>query len=329
MEWIAFSYLLSYLPYVILTRYLATSGMDATRHHLTGLHILPVMLISAAVSTGGFIWLSGWGRAMHPLRIGALTLPGATRATTAAGLCTVLVLTTVPLSYTFRDVSIPFMQLLMRGDILIIAPLVDLLLRRRVHWWSWAALVLVGLALLHTLSARGGLALPPLAIITLILYTLGYFGRLWVMTAVAKDDDPARLRSFFSEEKLVAFPIAILSLWVIAWTDHTPGSAGEQLLWGFTQAWRSQHLPAMVLTGLMVCATGVFSGLILLDGRENSFCVPLERSASILAGVGGSALLALFLGGAWPSKADFIGAALLLLAVLVLSLGPRLSRRPD
>ncbi|WCT76344.1 hypothetical protein [Novosphingobium humi] len=324
IELVTLSYLLSYLPYVILTRYLATNGMDGHGHPLTGLHILPVMLISAAVSTYGFIWISGWGRLMHRVRVGGLSLPGATRATFWSGLCTVFVLTTVPLSYTFRDVSIPFMQLLMRGDILIIAPLVDLLLGRRVHWWSWGALVLVALALFHTLRARGGLALPPLALITLLIYTAGYFGRLWVMTRVAKDDDPIRLRRFFSEEKLVAFPIAILSLAVIAWTDRTPGGAGAQLLWGFTQAWRSEHLPAMILTGLMVCATGVFSGLILLDGRENSFCVPLERSASILAGVGGTVILAQFYGGKWPSGAEFVGAGLLLIAVLLLSVGPRL-----
>jgi len=324
IELVALSYLLSYLPYVILTRYLATNGADGDGHALTGLHILPVMLISAAISTYGFIWISGWGRGMHRVRVAGLSLPGATRATMWSGLCTVLVLTTVPLSYTFRDVSIPFMQLLMRGDILIIAPLVDVMLGRRVHWWSWGALMLVALALFHTLSARGGLALPPLALITLIIYTAGYFGRLWVMTAVAKDDDPARLRSFFSEEKLVAFPIAILSLGVIAWVDRTPGGAGAQLLWGFTAAWHSDHLPAMVMTGLMVCATGVFSGIILLDGRENSFCVPLERSASILAGVFGTVILAQFYGGKWPSGAEFIGAALLLIAVLLLSVGPRL-----
>ena len=58
-----------------------------------------------------------------------------------------LVLFTVPLSFTFEGVSIPFIQLIMRGDILVIAPLVDLLFGRKVRWWSWTALVMVLIAL--------------------------------------------------------------------------------------------------------------------------------------------------------------------------------------
>ena len=237
-------------------------------------------------------------------------------------MCTALILVTVPLSYTFQDVSIPFMQLLMRGDILIIAPVVDLLMRRRVHWWSWAALGLVGVALVVTLSARGGLKLPPLAFATIVVYTIGYFGRLWIMSRVSKDDDPVRLRAFFSEEKIVAFPVAILMLLAVV---AFGGRQGAELSWGFVTVWTRPEMLLISLCGLMVCLTGVFSGFILLDARENSYCVPLERSASILAGIFGSVLLAVFLGGRMPSGAEFAGAGLLIVAVTLLWLGPRLS----
>ena len=69
---------------------------------------------------------------------------------------------------------------LQEGDILVIAPLVDLMFGRKVRWWSWTALVLVLIALVITLSDRGGLHLPPLAILTVVLYTIGYFMRLVV-----------------------------------------------------------------------------------------------------------------------------------------------------
>src|SRR5690606_26478974 len=116
-----------------------------------------------------------------------------------SGFGTALILFTVPLSFTFTDVSIPFIQLLMRGDILLIAPIVDICFGRRVRWWSWVALVMVLAALILTLSDRGGLKLPPLAIATVVLCTLGYFLRLAVMTKVSKTGDPASIRRYFVE----------------------------------------------------------------------------------------------------------------------------------
>ena len=51
--------------------------------------------------------------------------------------------------------------------------------------------MLVAVALLLVIHQRGGLFLPPLAIATVVLYTLGYFIRLAVMTRVSKSGDPA------------------------------------------------------------------------------------------------------------------------------------------
>ena len=100
----------------------------------------------------------------------------------------------MPLSFTLEGVSIPFIQLLMRGDILIIAPIVDLMFGRKVRWWSWAALVMVCVALFVVVNARGNLNLPPIGIATVVLYTLGYFLRLAVMTKISKSGDEASVR---------------------------------------------------------------------------------------------------------------------------------------
>lgn len=322
IELATLAYVAAYLPYVVLTRQLATADAAAVGRPLTGLEILPAMLITGMITTLGFIWLVGWNQHVARVKVGPLSVPLATKWTAASGVCTALILVTVPLSYTFQDVSIPFMQLLMRGDILIIAPVVDLLMRRKVHWWSWAALALVGFALFITLSDRGGLKLPPLAIVTIIVYTIGYFGRLWIMSKVSKDDDPVKLRAFFSEEKIVGFPVAILLLALVAVIG---GRQGEELRWGFSDVWTTEQVILISLCGLMVCLTGVFAGFILLNARENSYCVPLERSASILAGIFGSVLLAVFLGGRMPSNAEFTGAGLLIVAVTLLWLGPRVA----
>ena len=67
--------------------------------------------------------------------------------------------------------------------------------------------------------------------------------------------------------------------------------------------------------------------LILLDPRENAYCVPLERAASLVAGVGGTILLAWFFGGAMPRSAELVGAAILIGAIVLLSVAPRFSRK--
>jgi hypothetical protein len=73
--------------------------------------------------------------------------------------------------------------------------------------------------------------------------------------------------------------------------------------------------------------TGIFGGLIFLDKRENSFTVPVNRSASILAGVIASFSLAAWVGGRPPSPYEFVGAALEIAAILFLSIPPMLEKK--
>ena len=70
----------------------------------------------------------------------------------------------------------------------------------------------------------------------------------------------------------------------------------------------------------------VFAIIILLDPRENAYCVPLERAASLVAGVGGALLLAWLWGLPAPRPAELVGAGILIGAIVLLSLAPRLSR---
>ncbi|MDE2403563.1 MAG: hypothetical protein KGM17_02465 [Sphingomonadales bacterium] len=320
-------YLALYLPNVMITRFVTTTPNAALGRPLTGLETLPASLIFNWAFTYAFIWLSGWHRDAHAVRIGGLRLPVPTRLTFLSGLGTALVLFTVPLSLTFRGVSIPFIQLIMRGDILIIAPLVDLLFGRRVRWWSWAALAMVAVALLITLTDRGGLKLPPLAILTVMLYTLGYFVRLAVMNRLSKDGDPAALRRYFVEEKIIALPLSVAALAAIP-ASGLGGQAGE-LGHGFLAVWRDPVIWPLFWIGLTLAAIGVVAVIILLDPNENAYCVPLERAASLVAGVGGAVLLAWFYGARMPRPAELLGAGILIAAIALLSLAPRLSGRRD
>jgi drug/metabolite transporter (DMT)-like permease len=325
LEFIVFLYFLSYLPNIVLTRLVTTTPDPGLGRPLTGLETLPASLIVSLVLTYGFIYSSGWFRDAHQAELAGVSVPVPTWATFISGIGTALVLFTVPLSLTFPGVSIPFIQLLMRGDILIIAPLVDLIFGRRVRWWSWAALVMVAASLFLVIRQRGGLDLPPLAILTVVLYTIGYFIRLAVMTRVSKSGDPASVRRYFVEEKIVALPLAIAGLAALSASGF--GAQAGELGWGFVDVWTSPALPYVLGIGLTLTIVSVFAAIILLDARENSYCVPLERSASLLAGIVAAFLLAIFWGQRPPTGAEVIGAGILVLAIVLLSLAPRYDRK--
>ncbi len=324
LEGIVLLYFLSYLPNILFTK-LATSEVhpDLGRP-LTGLETLPSTLLMNLVLTYLFIWLSGWHRDAHGVQLGGTRLPVPTRYTLLSGVGTALVLFTVPLSFTFTDVSIPFIQLLMRGDILIIAPLVDLIFGRRVRWWSWTALVMVFIALLLVIRQRGGLHLSPLAITTIVLYTVGYFLRLWVMTRVAKSGDDASVRRYFVEEKMIALPLSVVALAALSWTGL--GNQAGELHWGFTAVWTDPVIWPLAGVAFTLTVVSVFAAIILLNPHENSYCVPLERSSSLLAGLVAAFLLHWGWGLPAPTVTEVLGALVLMAAIALLTLAPRAER---
>ncbi|MFD1787879.1 hypothetical protein ACFSC3_09860 [Sphingomonas floccifaciens] len=319
-------YFLAYLPNAILLKLLSSTPHPGLGRPLTGLETLPASLIISTVLTYIFIWWSGWHRDAHGVTIAGARVPIPTRYTLLSGLGTALVLFTVPLSFTIPNVSIPFIQLLMRGDILIIAPLVDLAFGRRVRWWSWTALAMVAGALMLTLGDRGGLKLPPIAILTVVLYTAGYFLRLVVMTKVSKSGDPASVRRYFVEEKVLALPLSVLFLAIVSASGI--GGQSSELSWGFLSVWTDPVIWPLFVIGLTLTVVSVFAIIILLDPRENAYCVPLERAASLVAGVGAALILAWGWGLKYPRPAELIGAGILIAAIVLLSVAPRLAARP-
>ncbi len=318
-------YFLAYLPNILVTAVLTRVPHPGLGRPLTGLETLPATLILNLALTYAFIWVSGWHRDAHGVRILGLRVPVPTRFTLLSGLGTACIIFTVPLSYTFEGVSIPFIQLLMRGDVLLIAPIIDLMFGRRVRWWSWAAIGIVGIALLTTLYSRGGFAMPPLAIVTVILYTLGYFIRLSVMTAVGKTGDPADVRRYFVEEKIFALPMSIVILAGLSAAGL--GDQANELRFGFVDIWFDASLPWLVFIAVTLTIVSIFSVIILLDPRENAYCVPLERASSLVAGVVAALILAAGWGMRAPSGAELAGAGLLIAAIVLLSLAPRWQAR--
>ena len=313
-------YIAIYIPYVVLTRWLATTRLPGFNQPLTGLEVVPSMVMLSWLMALIFIFASGWYKFAHQFQIGWLKLPRPTRWTLLSAFAAALILVTVPLSFTFKSVSIPFVQLMLRGDILIIAPVVDFLAHRRVHRRSWIALILTAIGAVVAVSARGGFKMPPLCWVTIALYAAGYMLRLYVMSRIAKTGATGETERYYVEEQLVAYPLALLIMAVLA-VMHIDGQDGA-LHRGFIEAWHSGALPYLAASALPIFFASVLGTLILLNKHENSFCVPLERSGSILAGIAGSLILAYWFGQHMPSGAEFFGAALLILAIVILTLRP-------
>lgn len=322
--WIwAFGYFAAYVPYSALTKALSSGELGPPG--LTGLAILPISTLASLVGMAVFISAAGWWKAASHARIAGVSLPVPTRWTLLSGLCTAAIIGTTTLAYTFSGTSIVFMMLLMRGGVLVIAPAVDLLTRRKVQWYSWGALGLSLVAVGVATTGRTELAMTWPAVLDVAIYLGAYFIRLRFMSRLAKSEDANAQRRYFVEEQMVATPAIVAALALAALAGGTP--ALLQLREGFTSAWSGGHVIALLAIGIFSQGTGVFGGLILLDRRENSFCVPVNRASSILAGVTAGFAMAVVLDHEPPQGRELLGALLVLGAIALLSLPPVLKAR--
>lgn len=310
----AFGYFACYAPYSALTKALSTprGGEPA----LTGVELLPFSTLASLAGMAVFMVATGWWRAASTREVLGVKVPFPSRWTFLSGLATAAVIATTTLAYTFRGTSIVFMMLLMRGGVLVLAPVVDALAKRAVRWTSWVALALSIAAVVVATARREELWITAAATADAGLYLLSYFVRLRFMSRLAKGAPDAN-RRYFVEEQLVATPAIVLFLALAALLG--PGDLAEQLRRGFTSL-SSTQLALTLLIGVLSQGTGVFGALILLDARENSFCVPVNRASSILAGVLATVLLGAFGYGGRLGAGELIGAGLVLLAIILLAL---------
>jgi drug/metabolite transporter (DMT)-like permease len=323
----AFGYFACYVPYSALTKALSDGLLAGMSRGISGFELLPSTAAASLVGMFVFVTAIGWWKFAGRRELFGRSIPLPGIWTFLSGLCTAAIIATTTLAYTFSGVSIVFMMLLMRGGVLVIAPVVDFVSRRHVRWFSWVALALSLGALLVAFfgKTQSGLAMTVIAGIDVGVYLTSYFIRLRFMSRLAKSDDPNATKRFFVEEQMTATPAVVLVLAVIALIGQ--GDAMLDIRRGFTTFFLGDRVPEAILIGLLSQGTGVFGGLILLDKRENSFCVPVNRASSILAGICASYALTLLLGKNPPGNTELAGAGLVVAAIVVLSL-PTLLARP-
>lgn len=117
---------------------------------------------------------------------------------------------------------------------------------------------------------------------------------------------------------MVATPALVLILGTLALIDANPFM--HNLRVGFTSFLDGPLVGVTLLIGLCSQGTGIFGGLVLLDKRENSYSVPVNRCASVLAGVVASYALVLWRDAEAPSWHELVGVAFIVQAILFLSL---------
>lgn len=313
----AFGYFACYAPYSALTKIVSQGRLPGMTRVATGFELLPLTTMTSLVGMLAFLSATGWWRyASHRVVLGrSVPFPG--RWTALSGVATAAIIATTTLAYTFSGVSIVFMMLLMRGGVLVLAPIVDAVTRRPVRLTSWIALGLSMAALLAAVGDGSSYDLTLVAGIDVAVYLAGYFFRLRFMSHMAKTDDRETSVRYFVEEQMVATPVIVLFLGALAWIGH--GETMLEVRRGFTGIWGSDAVTASIVIGLLSQGTGIFGALILLDGRENAFCVPVNRASSVIAGVLASWSLAMLGYAHGIATSEVIGAGFIFAAIAVLA----------
>ena len=313
---LALGYFAFYIPYSALTKALSLGLLPGMRGPVSGFLLLPATAVASTVVllivvTGG----GGW-KCLDRRTIFGLAVPVVRARTLISGLATAVIIATTTLNYTFVGISILFALLLMRGGVLIIAPVVDTLLGRRVAAGSWVALGFSFLALLIAFAEVGGYQMTLVAGLNIAAYLMGYSFRIPNMTDIAKSNEPALNHRYFHEETLVA-ALALTGVpALLALFGRT--EILLELRAGFTTFFASPLVFPALLIGVLYGCLYLFGTGIYLDRRENTYCIPLNRCSSLLSGLFASFGLTMVLGLKPPSGYQLVGAGIILTALAIL-----------
>lgn len=314
---LGFGFYLFYTPYSGLTKALSNGLLPGTLGPVKGTVLLPVSAMATVLGMLGFITVMKWWKYAGRREFFGISVPFPRRLTFLSGVCMATIMGTTTLAFTFGGLSIVLVLVLLRGGTLIIAPVVDHIVGRRVRWFSWAAMFTSLLAVSVVLSDGANYTLTIAAIIDVAAYLAAYFFKLQFMSRLAKSDDKDETRRYFVEEQMVASPLLVLALVVMACFGSGDVMMGFRV--GLTTFLTTPAAVFAALVGLFYAALCICTTLIFLDRRENTFCVPMHCGSSMLSGFTATAVLALLLNQNSPSMAQAISACFIIVALGFLS----------
>jgi len=310
-------YYLFYTPYSGFTRALSTGLFPGLRGPLSGPTLLPVSAIATAICMLGFITVMGWWKYAGRREFFGISIPFPRPLTFLSGICMATIIGTTTLAFTFSGLSIVLVLIMLRAGTLIVAPVVDRIVGRRVRWFSWTATFISLMALSLALSDGAHYQLTVAAIIDVAAYLAAYFFRLQFMSRLAKSNEKSATLRYFVEEQMVASPLLALALVVMAIIG-----AGNVMLGfraGLTTFLASQAAIYAALAGVFYAGLCICTSLIFLDRRENTFCVPMHCGSSLLSGFTAGTVLAYFFNQNPISLAQTISSGFIVIALAFLS----------
>jgi hypothetical protein len=322
----ALGYLGCYVPYSALTKAL-TGGEIPLPVQPSSLAVLPLTGLASMLSM--FVVLGGLGAFSKVSRreVGGTSVPFPTLGPFVSGTMTALIIPTTTLAYTFDGVSVPLAMVWMRASVLAVAPVIDVLTGHRIRPLSGLAVLLSVIAASTSivgLPLDDG-AMPLGAALDLAVYVLAYVVRLTLMSKLAKRAGQDGALRFFYEEQMVATPFLVMLLGLGA---LLPGATGDALREGWGYVAFPSVLGLLVVTGILSQGAGLFGGLVLIDARESSFTVPINRAASLIAGaLSGIALFVLGL-EPQPRAGELIAIAILVAVIALLGYGESRAKAP-
>ena len=276
-------YIICYAAYAYTTKRAGTGGA-------------PFMVAAVCCGAGLVGWLAV---VLAMVRSGRWAPLRVTPATRAAGLCSVLILVSSTAGYALPAVSLVLPLLLNKGGVLAMAPILD---RRRgvmVTPRAWLVLALAVCGMLCGVVPGLLTATAPtlLALGLSATYLLGYVGKLSIIGG--QKGNPTFLREEMSVTTVAALPVAVLLGFLLS---PAPVAALATSL----------HNPWVYVAGLASQGCGFYGGMLLMRQAPHSLCVPLNRSAAVLAGLLASCAL-----GRWPSRWEIFGAVVMTVALAV------------
>jgi hypothetical protein len=310
-------YYLFYTPYSGLTKALSNGLLPGLTKPIPGTVILPVSVMATVVAMLGFITVMRWWKYAGHRELFGISIPFPRRVTFLSGVCMATIIGTTTLAFAFGGVSIVLVLALLRAGVLIIAPLIDKVRRRRVRWFSWVAMWTSLIAVAVVLGDARSYKLTPGLVIDVAAYLTAYFFKFHFMTSLAKSDDESATKRYFVEEQMVASPLLLLALGAMATIGGGSLMAGFRV--GFTSFLASRGAVPALLVGLFYAGLCVCTTLIFLDRRENTFCVPVHCGTSMLSGLTAAYILAWAFNQNLPSGPQLISAGLIIVALAFLS----------
>lgn len=314
---LALGYFAFYAPYSALVKLTTTGKLASTGGAVTGFELLPPVVVGTVVVLFAVTTLRGWWKYAGRREFFGVRVVWPSRLVFLSGFGMAIIIGTTTLAFTFTGVSILFALLLMRGGVLVIAPAVDKLFGRRVRWFSWCALALSFAAALVALADVNNYRMTLVAGLTIAAYLSGYLLRLPCLNKLGKSEDRSLCYRYLVEEQIVAGILLLVIPAIFALIGQ--GQIMSELRHGFTNFFASGVTAPGLLIGALYACLYFFGTLIYLDGRENTFCIPLNRASSLLAGVFATYVLANLYNLPSPSMAQLASSILIVGALMFLS----------